>query len=117
MKVLGYVAVAFFVLLAFWAYMEYFYTPAQTITVKNRRNYDVVIFRLPTTPNTDIFGPPLWDARHFLAEFTPCPSCRADAVSHEKFFHDWVNKKTNKKMVYPENYKEWLCKLCGEKKS
>lgn len=117
MRIIGYVAVAIFVLIAFWVYMEYFYIPADTVTIKSRKNYDIVMLRLPNDPNPEVFGAPFWEARHTLAELTPCPTCRLDAVTHEEFFHDWVNKKLKKKMEYPENYVEWINRLCNEKKS
>lgn len=85
--------------------------PTETVTVKNRKNYDIVSFRLPNSIDPDVFGPAYWKARHKLAEMTPCISCKAEAVSHEKFFHDYVNKKIDKKVAFPENYSKWKFKL------
>lgn len=90
---------------------QYINEPCKTITIKNRKNYDVVTFKLPNSHNPDIFGPEYWKARHKLAELTPCPACRAEAMSHEVFFHDYVNKKTDKKIQYPDNYAKWQEKI------
>lgn len=94
---------------------EYLIDPSETVTIKPRRDYDIVTFKLPNSHDPDVFGPSYWKARHKLAEMTPCPGCRMDAVSHEKFFHDWVNKKTGKKIMYQENFDEWVKEICGNK--
>ena len=88
--------------------MEYFYVPAQTVTIKQRGNLNLVLFRLPANHDPYVFGAPFWEARHALAELTPCPACRIEAVSHEKFFHDYVNIKTDKKIKYKEDFDRWI---------
>ena len=102
---------------AVWVYMEYWYLPTQTVTIKTRRDFNVVTLRLPTSGNTEVFGAPFWEARHKLAELTPCSICRNEAISHEKFFHDFVNRKTGKDMKYPDNFNEWVKAICSNKKS
>lgn len=92
-----------------------YWEPSDTVSIKHRGDYDVIKFKLPNSHDPDVFGPPLWKARHFLAEFTPCSACRIDTVSHEKFYHDWVNKKKGKKIKYNENYDEWVMRICENK--
>lgn len=89
--------------------------PLDTISVKSRGKYDIVTFKLPSSHAPDKFGPSYWKARHKLAEMTPCPACREEAVSHEIFFHDWVNNKTDKKLFNKENYDEWVKRICENK--
>lgn len=95
-----------------WLYMEYC-TPDETVTIKNRKHYDIVTFKLPNSVDTDVFGSKFWEARHKLAELTPCSICRTEAISHEIFFHDLVNLKTGKKVMYPENFDKWVKKICN----
>lgn len=101
----------FLLIVATYILTEYFSEPSGTISVKKRKDYNILTFKLPTSHDPDVFGPPLWKVRHFIADFTPCPSCRSEAVSHEKFFHDFVNKKTGKIMKFPQNYQKWKDKI------
>lgn len=94
---------------------DYFNEPSKTITVKPRKDYDIITLKLPNSTDPDVFGSDYWKARHFLANMTPCPSCRAEAVSHEIFFHDIVNAKTGKKLFNQENYDGWIKRLCETK--
>jgi len=96
---------------------DYFNEPTETVTIKHKKDFDIITLKLPNSHDPDIFGPPTWEARHFLAKWTPCPGCRAEAVSHEIFFHDWVNKKTGKGIKYKGNYDKWVKKICEENKS
>lgn len=68
-------------------------------------------YSLPTTKDPDKFGPYYWRAFHDLANRVPCPSCREEAVSFLKFFHDWINLKLNKKIMYQENFDAWVNKI------
>lgn len=106
---------ALLLIVATYFIIEYFNEPSEVVTLKPRKNYDIVTFRLPNTSDPDVFGPAYWKARHFMAELTPCPGCRIEAVSHEKFFHDWVNKKTKKDFFDKANYDEWVKKICENK--
>lgn len=115
MKIGWVIFISVLVGLLVWLYMEYFYLPNKTVTIKSRDGYNLVLLRLPADHNPDVFGAPFWDARHTLAELTPCPSCRAEAVSHERFFHDYVNKKTEKKIMYQENFDKWIKEFCKPK--
>lgn len=94
---------------------DWFYVPFKTITVKEKKNFDIITFKLPNSHDPDIFGAPYWKARHFLSEMTPCPSCRKEAVSHEIFFHDFINKKLKKNLYNPENFDKWVEKICNPK--
>lgn len=94
---------------------EWFYVPRKTITLKSKRYFDIVTFKLPNSHDPDVFGSPYWNARHFLDKMTPCPSCRIEAVSHGKFFHDYVNRKLGKKYFDKENFDKWVKKICEEK--
>lgn len=98
-----------------WHLNEWFYVPSKTVTVKKRGRFDILTFKLPNSHDPDVFGAPTWEARHFLAEWTPCPGCRSEAVSHEKFFHDYVNLKTEKKLYDKQNYDKWVKKICESK--
>lgn len=112
--------IIFFSLLAgfaVWLFMEYIYLPSKTVTIKTRKNFNLVLLRLPNDHDPDVFGASFWDARHTLAKLTPCPSCRSEAISHEKFFHDYINRKTKKDMKYPDNFNEWVKKICEAKDS
>lgn len=107
-----------FILLAIgWQLNNWFKIPFQTITLRKTRNFDIVTLKLPSSKDPDVFGSKYWEARHFLSELIPCALCRNDAVSHEKFFHDYVNVKTQKEKMYPENYNEWVNRICGNKES
>lgn len=94
-----------------WLYMEYVYSPSQTITIKSRKDYDILTFRLPNSHDPDVFGRPYWSARHFLAKMTPCPACRNEAMSHEKAFQDYVNIKKGKSFFDEKNFNEWAKKF------
>lgn len=85
--------------------------PTKTVSITNGKDYNIVTLRIPNSIEPNIFGPKLWEARHALAELTPCYYCRLDAVSHEQFFHDYVNKKTNKPLLYPDNFNNWIEKI------
>lgn len=98
-----------------WQLNDWLKIPFQTITLKQRKNFDIVTFKLPNSHDPDVFGSPYWRARHFLAELTPCPACRIEAISHEKFFHDYVNIKTGKKFFNKKNYEDWIKKLNEQK--
>lgn len=111
MKIGWVIFISFLVGLAVWAYMEYCYVPSEVVTIKPRQGYNVVLLRLPTSHDPDKFGNDFWKARHKLAELTPCPACRIEAVSHEKFFHDYVNSKTEKTFFDKNNYKMWVKKI------
>lgn len=116
MKIGWAISLSLLVGLLVWIYMEYFYLPSQTVTIKRRGNLDVVLLKLPNSHDPNIFGAPFWEARHALAKLTPCPSCRYEAISHEEFFQDWINRKIKKDMKYPDNFNEWVKKICESKK-
>lgn len=100
-----------------WVYLEYIKIPLQTVTIQKRKNYDIVTLKLPNSSDPDIFGSKYWESLHILMDTIPCSACRYEAVPFMKFFHDYVNKKTGKKMMYPENYEKWIKKLCNNKKN
>lgn len=75
-------------------------------------NERIFVYRLPKDSSPPVFGPKTWRALHDIVENIPCPSCRGEATSFMKFFHDYVNKKLKKEIKFPDNYNEWLDKLC-----
>lgn len=91
---------------------EYIHQPAETVTVKHKKDFDIVTLKLPNTHDTRIFGPEYWKAFHKLSEMIPCPKCQVKAVAFMKFFHDVVNKDTGKRIMYQQNYDRWIKKLC-----
>jgi len=102
-----------------WQLNNWFKIPFKTVSLRKTGNFDIVTLKLPNSVDTNVFGSKYWEARHFLAELIPCSLCRIDAVSHEKFFHDYVNSKTGKNKKYPDNYNDWIKKICNreEKKN
>lgn len=106
---------AWWLLLAFivglsaaYLYFKVFYVPAETFTVNKRKKTDVIVLALPNTPDTTIFGPKYWEVYHKLTERIPCPACRNKAVPFMKFFHDMVNRKTDKPIFDKENFNKHI---------
>lgn len=87
-----------------YLYLEYAYTPNQTVTIKPRTNYDVITLALPNSKDTAIFGPKYWKALHTITAKIPCSICRDKAVPFMNFFHDVVNHHTDKPIFDKENY-------------
>lgn len=115
MKIGWSLTLAAFVGLLVYLYFEYLHIPSQTVTIKTRKNFNVVTFKLPNSSDPEVFGAPFWKARHTLAELTPCSACRVDAVAHEIFFHDWVNNKKQKPFFDKENFDKWVTRICDLK--
>lgn len=63
-------------------------------------------FSLPTTSNTEIFGPAYWKAFHQLAHQVPCSGCRDFAEKFMVFFHDMVNIKLSRPIYDQKNFDE-----------
>jgi len=93
---------------AAYIYLKFIYTPSQTFTVNQRRDYDVITLALPRDSDPTVFGPRYWETLHKLVDRIPCPACRNKAVPFMSFFHDVVNKKTEKPLFDPKNYNEHI---------
>ncbi len=89
---------------ATYIFLEYIYIPTKTVSVSKRTNYDVVTLTLPNDHDPDVFGPEYWEAYHKLTSMIPCPACRSKAGPFMRFFHDVVNKSTDKPFFDKENY-------------
>lgn len=103
---------AFLLILITYFGTEKYNEPTKPVTIKKKKDYDIVTFKLPNTIDADIFGPEYWRAFHTLADMIPCAICRNDAVPMFRFVHDLVNKKLKKKLQYPENYDKWIERIC-----
>lgn len=97
-----------------WAYGEYFKLPKKTVTIKPRKDYDIITLKLPNSIDTEVFGSKYWEAFHTLADMIPCSLCREDAVKMMVFVHDIVNKKIGHPVFDKQNYDKWIKKLCKE---
>lgn len=80
------------------------------ITSKN------VCYELPTEGGPDVWGKFYWKALHNTVERIPCSLCKNEATGFMEFFHDFVNNKTGKKIMFPENYYQWIDKISEIKK-
>lgn len=98
--------------LAFYLFLEYIYIPDKTISVSKRKNYNIVTLALPNSTEPDEFGPKYWQAFHKLAAMVPCGGCRDKAVPFIRFFHDVVNKETDKEIFDKENYNKHIDYIC-----
>lgn len=105
----------YFLLLAFivgvaaaYLYIQYWYQPRNTVTVQSRMGNNLMILKLPKTPDTTVFGPEYWKAYDAVSNSIPCSGCRHEAVSFISFFHDLVNKKLEKPLYNADNYNNWL---------
>lgn len=67
-----------------------------------------VTYELPTSVDTDVFGPAYWAAFHDLASKVPCGACREKMESIMIFVHDLVNLKTEKPLYNKDNFFQWL---------
>lgn len=90
-----------------------FYIPARTITHRKSKKYDIVTFKLPNSKDTDVFGPPHWQARHYLDSIIPCSTCRSHAIPLGSFMHDIVNLSIDKDVFNKENWNQHV-KLINE---
>lgn len=75
-----------------------------------------ICYDLPTSVDTEIFGPKYWEAFHDLAHRIPCTGCREEAESFVRFWHDSVNKKLGKPIFDKQNYQLWLNKITKRNK-
>lgn len=75
----------------------------------------ILTYRLPTSMDTDVFGPKYWSAIHSMAKEVPCSICRNEWESFTSFGHDFVNFKLDKPLWNEENFSKWLTKLCDIK--
>ena len=76
----------------------------------------ILTYRLPTSMDTDVFGPKFWAAYHNLSEELPCSICRNEWTSFMIFAHDYKNYSLKKKIYNQDNFDKWLTKLCDIKK-
>lgn len=93
---------------AAFVYFKFFYTPADSFSVNERRNDDLIILALPNNADPVVFGPKYWHAFHKLSERIPCPGCRGKAVPFMNFFHDVVNKETGKPLFDKDNFNKHI---------
>lgn len=103
---------AFVLILLTYLGTEKYNEPTQPVTIKKRKDYDIVTFKLPNSIDAEIFGPEYWRAFHTLSEMIPCSICRNDAVPMFRFVHDVVNKKLKKPLFDKENYDKWVERVC-----
>jgi hypothetical protein len=68
----------------------------------------VVTYNLPTSVDTEIFGPVYWAAFHDLASKIPCGICKEKMEQTMIFVHDLVNQRLGKSIHNPENFKKYL---------
>lgn len=68
-------------------------------------------YEIPNTIDETKFGPPTWCALHDIVSKIPCSICRDEAVSFMQFFHDMKNVALGKKVMYKENYINWINKI------
>jgi hypothetical protein len=108
------IAGAFFLIALAYFFTDYFSEPSDTVKVKNKKDYDIVTFKLPNSIDADVFGPEYWKAYHKLTDMIPCSICRKDAVPMMRFVHDIVNKKLKKPIYDKENYDKWIARLCDK---
>lgn len=76
----------------------------------------ILTYRLPTSMDSDVFGPKYWRAIHSMAGEIPCSICRNEWESFTIFGHDYVNWKLKKPIFSETNFDKWLTKLCEIKK-
>lgn len=91
-----------------YIYLEFFNDPAETFSVQERKDYDLITLKLPRDHNPMVFGPKYWEAYHRLTERIPCPDCRIKAVPFIKFFHDVVNQELKKPIFDPDNFNKHI---------
>lgn len=91
-------------ILVTYLYLQFISAPSETVSVKQRGDYDLVTLKLPNASDPRIFGPKYWEAFHRLTDRIPCPDCRSKAVPFMVFFHDLVNKGTGKQIFDKENF-------------
>lgn len=80
----------------------------------------ILTYRLPTSLDTEVFGPHYWAALHNIVDEIPCSICRNDAIGLMKGMHDTVNYKLGKPIYDEDNfnkYTEYICKIKTERES
>lgn len=97
---------------AAYVYFQFMYTPKETVTIRTRKDNDVITLSLPNSIEADIFGPKYWKAFHSLTERIPCSICRDKAVPFMIFFHDVVNHQTGKKIFDKDNFNKHIDLIC-----
>lgn len=100
-----------------YLYLEFWHTPGETFSVRERKNYDVITLTLPNSIDEAIFGPAYWEAYHSLTDRLPCSICRAKAVPFIRFFHDVVNRETKKPIFDKDNFNQHLDMICKLQKA
>ena len=109
-----------FLIIIIWI-IYHFHTKHPTPTERISKTFSadgedkILTYRLPTSMDTEIFGPPFWSAIHSMASEVPCSICRNEWESFTSFGHDYVNFKLNKPIFSEENFSKWLKKLCDIK--
>lgn len=73
-------------------------------------------YNIPTSKKPSVFGPPTWFALHEIVETIPCDSCKDEAVSFVRFWHDLKNYEKEKKVLYKKNFIFWVNKISSLKK-
>lgn len=95
-----------------YLYFQFIYTPDEAVTIRTRKNYDVITLSLPNSKDADIFGPKYWAALHAITDRIPCSICRDKAVPFMSFFHDVVNKETGKELFDKQNFNKHIDMIC-----
>lgn len=75
-----------------------------------------VCYELPTSKETTVFGPVFWDSFQDLASRIPCGSCKEEAESFVRFWHDLKNKDLGKPIQYQDNFDYWVNRVCNNAK-
>lgn len=70
-----------------------------------------IVYTLPTSVDTSVFGPAYWSALHGLVNEIPCFHCRREAKSFMVFFHDMKNYELGKRIHDKKNFLNWINKI------